>query len=294
MRRKHLLCFTPPYGRGKAQKLLMRGGKTRKPLMRAAAARVGWELARLLGRPAVWALGGAYTAAALVVCLFPALRASYFCAIESVPIQLMNFAAPYFLAAALTSMLSPVFAGERENGTWLIPAACQAGRRGRAAAKLMAACLTCVFLCGLFTAITFFACALCGVWDGTAPVAGVGLEVTLKPVWTANRHFLFAAASLTLGSLPVALFVLWVSCRAHSMLSAASLSGMGLLLEYLFHRFSFPSVLREYNLWTLLEPYSLFILELCPAPPPVSLLALSAALLPLCILAAWYILQKGK
>lgn len=262
--------------------------------MRAAAACLGWELFRLLTRPAAWGSCAAYTAAALGVCLSPGLRESYFSAIESVPVQLMNFAAPYFLTVALVAVLSSVFAGERESGTWLIPSACRTGRKGRAAAKLVAACLTCGILCGVFTAVTCAVCALCGVWDGAARVAHVGLEVTLSPVWTARQHFLLAAGSLALGSLPIALFVLTVSCRARSALSAVSLSGLVLLLEWLFHRFSFPAILREYNLWTLLEPYSLFILELFPFPPPASLLGLFAALAPPCGLAVRRILKEGK
>ena len=76
-------------------------------------------------------------------------------------------------------------------------------------------------------------------------------------------------------------------------IAAVSISTMFLLLEFLFNKFTFPTIIQEYNVWVFFEPYYLFILEIFNISPYTNLLLLSVAFLPLCIFAVWQIVKNG-
>ena len=97
------------------------------------------ELENLLRKKLVWLIAGGYALAALAVCLLDGFRMSYFYDVESLPVELANFVEPYFLAAALIAALAPAFTGDREQNLGQLSATCLAGRKGRCAAKLLAA-----------------------------------------------------------------------------------------------------------------------------------------------------------
>ncbi|MCM1065721.1 MAG: hypothetical protein NC420_14905 [Eubacterium sp.] len=241
---------------------------------------VGFELENLLCKKVPWVMTAAYTAAALVICLWEELRQSYFAMMESVPVMLLNFVAPVFLAMILIGALAPVFAGDREQNVDQIPAACLAGRRGRSAAKVAAAVLFAVLACLFLGGVTFAISCCGGLFDGSMQVRYVGTGLELFPVWTVRRHFAFSLMSLMAASVMSALLILFVSYNAKTTVTAVSVSGMAVILEFLFHRFSFPVWVREYNLWVFFEPYYFFVMELFPGTPEGNLLLLWAAFLP--------------
>ena len=89
----------------------------------------GFELQNLLCKKLFWIITSVYAMLTLAICLFSDLRQSYFSAVESVPIMLLDFIAPVFLVAIMISTLSAVFVWDKENNTNQIPAACLTGKK---------------------------------------------------------------------------------------------------------------------------------------------------------------------
>lgn len=251
------------------------------------------ELENFLCQKTLWVLTVIYTISAFGICLFPDLRQSYFANLESVPIMLLNFIAPVFLVIILTSMLSPVFVGDMENNVDQIPAACLAGRKGRSIAKMLAAIFLAVLLCIIVAVIAFAAPFLCNLFDGNLKIEYVGTELELTPVWSTWQHFGFSLISLTVGCIILTLFVLFISCSTRTTIAAVSISNIIVLFEFLFHKFSFPTMIQEYNIWVFFEPYYLFVMNIFNISPYMNLFLLSVSFLPLCMLAIWQIVEKG-
>ena len=251
------------------------------------------ELENLLRKKLVWLIAGGYALAALAVCLLDGFRMSYFYDVESLPVELANFVEPYFLAAALIAALAPAFTGDREQNLGQPSATCLAGRKGRCAAKLLAAVGFAAVLRGIFWGISVLVPAACGRFDGTLPVEAPGGELGIPAGWTVSRYLLFSLAAGAIGCVVLSVLLLYVSCAASSTAAALSAAGTGVLFEFLFHRFSFFILLKEYNLWMFLKPYSFFCMSLLPFSPAGNLLALWAAVMPVCGAAGWGILKKG-
>lgn len=253
----------------------------------------GFELENLVYRKMNWILAAAYTASAFILCLFDGFRQSYFSDVESVPIILIHFIAPFFLAAILITALSPVFAGDKEQGINQIPAACLIGSKGRSIAKILAGSIFSVFCCTLTGIITAAATSACGLFDGTLKMnrAAAGLELPTE--WTVSQYLIFSFVCLCIGCLILSLFILYISCASAALITAVSISGTVILFEFLFHRFSFPIVIKEYNIWMFLKPYSFFMMRFLHFPPLINLLLLSAAFLPVCAFAVQQISRKG-
>lgn len=250
------------------------------------------ELENFLSKKALWILITAYAGFTFAVCLLPDLRQSYFANIESVPVMLLNFIAPVFLVVILTGMLSPVFAGDRENNVNLIPSACLIGKTGRSIAKMLAAILLSVLICLIITAITFIGTFLCGLFDGNLKIKYVGTELKLNPVWSTWQHFGFSFICLLAACIILTLFVLFFSCCTRTTISAVAISSIFMLFEILFNSFSFPAILQEYNIWVLFKPYYLFVMRIFNISPFINLLLLAASFLPLCIFSAWKIIKQ--
>lgn len=260
----------------------------------AGILKIAWlELENFLGRKILWLLTAAYAAFTFAVCLLPDLRQSYFSGIGSVPVMLLDLIAPVVLAGMIISVLSPVFVGDREKNADQIPAACLAGRTGRSIAKMIAAILFSVLVCLVITVITFIATSICGLFDGALEITYVGAELKLAPIWSTWRHFGFSFVCLTVACMELSLFVMFISCSTGTTIAAVSVSSVFVLFEFLFHRFSFPKMMQEYNVWVFFEPYYFFALEIFNSSPYGNLLLLSAAFLPPDIFAVWQIVKKG-
>ena len=152
---------------------------------------VGLELENLLCKKVMWILNAVYVMLMLAVCLSDYLRQSYFNVMESVPVMLMNFMAPVFQAMILIGVLSPAFAGDREQNVSQIPMACLAGRRGRSAAKLLASVLFSILACLFMGGVTFIVPYCCRLFDGDQRIEYIGTGLELTPVWTVRQHFVF-------------------------------------------------------------------------------------------------------
>ena len=251
------------------------------------------ELENFLCKKTLWILTAIYTISAFVICLFPDLRQSYFADIESVPVMLLNFVAPVFLVIILISMLSPVFVGDKENNVNQIPAACLVGRKGRSIAKMLAAICLAVLLCIIVAVIAFAVPFLCNLFDGNLKIEYVGTELELTPIWSTWQHFGFSFISLTVACIILTLFVLFISCNTRTTIAAVSVSSILVVFEFLFNRFSFPTMIQEYNIWVFFEPYYLFVMNIFNISPYMNLFLLSVAFLPLCMLAIWQIVRNG-
>lgn len=254
---------------------------------------VWFELENFLCKKTLWLLTAAYTVFAFAVCLFPDLRQSYFSDIESVPVMLLNFIAPVFLAVIVIGICSPAFAGDKENHVNQIPSACLIGKMGRSIIKTHAAILLSLAGHLMLTVITFIAASLCNLFDGNLKVTHVGTELRLTPVWSAWRHIAFSFLCLAAACTILTLFVLFFSSITKTTIAAVSVSSIFVLFECLFNRFSFPTVMQEYNIWVFFRPYFFFVTETVHISPLMNLLLLSAAFLPICISAAWQIAKKG-
>ncbi len=256
--------------------------------------KVAWlELQNHLCKKTIWLLTAIYTVFTLSVCVFPDLQQSYFSSIESIPIMLLNFIAPVFLSVILIGMLSSTFAGDIENNVNQIPSTCLAGKEGRSIAKILAAILLSVLTCLIISMITFIVPFFCGVFDSNLSIKYVGDELELALVWQAGQHFVFSFVCLTVASIILSLLILLISCKVKTTIAAVSISTMFLLLEFLFNKFTFPTIIQEYNVWVFFEPYYLFVLEIFNISPYTNLLLLSVAFLPLCIFAVWQIVKNG-
>ena len=252
----------------------------------------GMELENLLLKKAVWILNAAYVMLLFVICRSDDLRQGYFSITESVPVTLINFVAPVFLAMILICASAPAFAGDREQNVDQIPAACLAGRRGRSIAKLLAAVFFSVLVCMLIGGMSAAVSGSCHLFDSSLQIRYVGAK-ELVPVWTAWQHFIFSLLCLTIAGVILTLFILFVSCNVKTMINAVSIPGFFVVFEFLVHRFSFPAVIREYNIWVFFEPCCFFLMEILNFSPLMNLLILWILFMPLCVLAVWRIIRRG-
>lgn len=261
--------------------------------MKAILKTVRFELENLLGKKAAWILSAAYALFALVICVSEDLRQSYFSAIESVPVMLNNFVLPIVLILILIAVLSPVFAGDKEQRIEQIPATCLIGSKGRSTAKLIGAVLFSSIITLGLEIITLVLCGCFGLTDSGILIKYVGAEVELDPVWEAWRHIGFSAVTLIVGCIILTVLVLLISCCMQNTLSAISLSCIIVLIEFIINKFSFPTLIQEYNIWVFFRPYYLFITEIINISPLINLLLFTICFLPLCLLAVWQIIRKG-
>lgn len=252
-----------------------------------------FELQNLLCKKLFWIITSVYAMFTLAICLLSDLRQSYFSAVESVPIMLLDFIAPVFLVAILISTLSPVFVGDKENNTNQIPATCLTGKKGRSIAKMLAAILLSVLACILIAVITFAISFLCNLFNGNLEVKYIGAELELSPIWSTGQHFGFSVVCLIVACVVLTIFLLFISINTKTVIAAVSISSILVLLEFLFNSFSFPTIIQEYNIWVLFKPYYLFVLNIFNISPYMNLLLLSVAFSPLCIFAVWQIIKKG-
>lgn len=249
------------------------------------------ELEHLLLKKLAWVFMAAYAASALFICLSDGFRQSYFSDTGSVAVTLAVSVAPYFLVVILVSTLSPVFAGDKERDIYQIPAACLVGRRGRSVAKALASMLFSAISCSLMGTVTIAAVFACGLFDGGQPLEYPGIELSAE--WTVSQYLTFSLVCLVIGCTVLTLFLLYISCSVTSVITAVSLSSFLVLFEFIFHRFSFPIAIKEYNVWMFFKPYSFWCMRELQFSPFVNLLILTVAFLPVCSLALWGISQKG-
>ena len=262
--------------------------------MKAILKTARFELENLLRKKATWILTGVYTLFVFAVCFSEDLRQSYFSVMESVPIMLNNFVLPIVLISILVGVISPVFAGDKEQKIEQIPAACLIGSKGRSIAKLIGAIMFSLAITLLLEAITLVLCRCFGLCDMELLIRDVGGDVKLNPIWTAWQHFGFSAMTLFVGCIILTIIILFISCSVQNTLSVISISGITVLLEFVFHSFSFPTVMQEYNIWVFFRPYYLFVTEIITFSPFVNLLLYALCFLPICLLAVMRIIKKGN
>lgn len=251
------------------------------------------ELENLLEKKVTWILTAAYTFFTFIVCISEDLRQSYFSTMESLPVELNNFVLPIVLVSILISVISPVFAGDKEQETYQIPATCLVCSKGRNIAKMIGAIIFSITIVLLLETITLVICGCFGLGDTEILIRYVNAEIALSPVWTAWLHFVLATATLIVGSIILTLIILFISCSMHNTQSAISLSSIFVLIEFIVNKFSFPTLMQEYNIWIFFRPYYLFITELINFSPFKNLLLYTFCFLPLCAVATKQIIRNG-
>ncbi len=261
--------------------------------MKAILKTVRFELENLLGNKATWIFSAAYTLFVSAICFSGDLRQSYFSAMESMPVMLNNFVLPVVLILILIAVVSPIFAGDKEKRIEQIPAACLIGSKGRSIAKLIGAILFSLIITLILEFITLVLCGCFGLTDSGILIKYVGAEIKLDPIWEAWLHVGFSVVTLIIGCIMLAILVLLISCCMKNTLSAVSLSCIIVLIEFIINKFSFPTLLQEYNIWVFFRPYYLFITEIINISPLINLLLYTLGFLPLCFLAVRQIIRKG-
>lgn len=254
---------------------------------------VQYEFENLFLNRGVWILMAAYVMLTFVICLSDSLRLSYFSFMESISVLLLNFVAPVFLVFILISTLSPVFAGDTEQKISQIPTACLIGRKGRSIAKFYAAVIFSLVACLIIGFISFLIPFCCNLFDGDFLIKYVGTELKLAPIWTVWQHFVFSMISIVCACIILVVLILFISCSVKNTITVVSISSIFVLLEFLFNRFSFPTIVQEYNIWVLFQPYYLFVMKIFHFLPIGNLLLLLIAFLPLCVFALQQIVRRG-
>lgn len=262
--------------------------------MKAILRTARFELENLLEKKATWILTAAYTFITFAVCFSDNLRQSYFSTTESLPVALNNFVMPIVLISILISVISPVFADDKEHGTDQIPATCLVGSKGRSIAKMIGAILFSLTIVLLLEVITLVLCGGFGLCETEILIRYVNAEIALTPVWAAWLHFVLSTVTLIVGCNILTITILFVSCSMQNTQSVISLSGIIVLIEFIINRFSFPTLMQEYNIWIFFRPYYLFITELINFSPFENLLLYTLCFLPLCAVAAWQIIRNGR
>ena len=252
-----------------------------------------FELENLLKKKAIWILSAAYAILTFAVCFLDDLRQSYFSAMESLPVALNNFVLPIVLIAVIISVMSPVYAGDKEQETDQIPVTCLVGRKGRSIAKMIGAIMFSLTIVLLLEVITLVLCGCFGLCDAEILIRDVNAEITLNPVWSAWAHFGLSAGALNVGCIILTVTILFVSCSMKNTQSVIGLSGIIVIIEFIINRFSFPSLMQEYNIWIFFRPYYFFITELINFSPFENLLLYTLCFLPICAVAVWRIIRNG-
>lgn len=251
-----------------------------------------FELENLLGKKSGWILSAAYFLISFAICFSEELRQSYFSMTESVPVTLFNFVLPIAIVIIIVSVLSQIFAEDKETGVNQMAAVCFIGEKGRNAAKLIGSLLFTLIFSLLLEIFSLFLCAVFGFASGNILIKYVEDGLKLDPVWTARQHIIFSVITIFVGGILLTVFILFISHRSKNTLSAVSLSSIFVLLEYLINRFSFPTLIQEYNIWVFFRPYYLFTIETINFSPFINLMLLFIAFLPLCTLAVCGIIRK--
>lgn len=261
--------------------------------MKAILRTARFEFDNLLKKKATWILTAAYTFFTFLVCFFDDLRQNYFSTMENLPITLNNFVLPIVLISILICVISPVFAGDKEQEIYQIPATCLIGSKGRSIAKMIGAILFSLTIVLLLEIITLVLCRCFGLFDTDTLIRYVNAEIELNPVWTAWLHFILSTVTLIVGCIILTVIILFISCSMQNTQSVISLSSIIVLMEFIINKFSFPTLMQEYNIWIFFRPYYLFITELINFSPFENLLLYTICFLPLCVIAAWQIIRNG-
>lgn len=262
--------------------------------MKAILKTARFELENLLEKKVTWVLTAVYTFLTFVVCFSDDLRQSYFSTMESLPVTLNNFVLPIVLISILISVISPVFAGDKEREIDQIPAACLVGSKGRSIAKMIGAIMFSLTIVLLLEVITLVLCGCFGLCDTEILIRYVNAEIALNPVWTAWLHFGLSTVTLIVGCIILTLFIMFVSCSMQNTLSVISLSSIIILIEFIINKFSFPTLMKECNIWVFFCPYYLFITEIINFSPCINLLLYALCFLPISLLAVLRIAKKGN
>lgn len=222
----------------------------------------------------------------ITVNLSDSLQESYFSITASLPVMLINFVLPPFLVLIISFSIMPVFASETERNTNQIPFSCYIGRVGRNISKVIAAIIYSILNTLFMILFTFLICCTAGnSTNKNQIIYDFGGEIFLKINWNVRQHCVFAAIVLIIGSIALTALILLISSRTKNIITSAGISVIVLTFEFLFNKFSFPVILREYNIWVLFRPYYIYILNIFSFKPYLNLILFTLVFSPICIFA---------
>ena len=252
------------------------------------------ELENLLRKKLIWLAIAAYTLFIFIVSTSKGLQESYFSATDSLPIMLMNFIMPIFLLLIICFVLTPYFTSEKEQNSNQIPNACYLGRKGRNAAKIIASVALSVFICICLSISTLVICFLTGHFKNAGNITLKYIDdIELSFVWNIWQHFGFSFCCLLIGSVILTLLVLFISSNSKKTLTSVGITTMLIIFEILFNKFSFPLILKEFNIWVFFQPYYLYVFNIVRFLPYGNLLMLTLMFFPICCFKVWRIIKKG-
>lgn len=222
-----------------------------------------------------------YSIITIIISISEYLQKTYFDVISSVPVMLLNVIAPIFLILIIVLSLSQVFAGEIENNTNQIPNTCYLGEKGRNYCKVITGILYSIFIALLICIITFLVCFFTSHFLNANQeiIKDIGYELNLDFSWNVWQHFVFAIISLLSGSVLFSLMVLFISSISKNSITSIGISAVFTMFEFLFHRFSFPIILKEINIFVFFQPYYLYVLNVFRYSPYLNLILLFFILL---------------
>lgn len=223
-----------------------------------------------------WLFVVIYAIVSLIISASGYLQKTYFDMISSIPVMLINFVAPIFVVLIILIALSQVFAKEKENNTNQIPNTCYIGSKGRNFCKVISGVLYTIFIVLLITIITFIVCLITNNFlnANVEIIKHIGGEITLDFSWNVWQHFTFGIVSLLIGSIILSLIVLLISGISPNTITSIGISVIFTLLEFLFNKFSFPTILQEVNIWAFLQPYYLYVFNIFNYSPYINLFLL--------------------
>lgn len=237
------------------------------------------EWKHLAFKPPAWGILAAYGLAAGVICGSPALRWGYFDGMFPCLFILEFQVMPFFLAGNLIFTLSPVYAGDREQNTALIPDTCRLGYRGRSLCRFAASVLYSVILCVMMFSVNLLLCLITGNipnWEEIFTCDSPLLSGTFREIC------IISFFSLLAGGVVTACFCLFFSRISKSPLAAGGAMMVFSVIEFLPNRFGWRFTwFREFNIWQLLRGCMVFSMELFHFTPIGNFLCLVLAFVPL-------------
>lgn len=245
---------------------------------------VKYETENLIKKRFVWILIAVYTLFSAFLNISNSFRDGYFPYVESVAVMLINLVLPLFLGLIAISSLPTSFTEDRVAGIDPLSQTCLLGKKKRNTAKALATILFSIIICVCLVGITLLLCYFCNHLDWNVNVLHFSWDLELIPVWPAYRHILFSTICLLCGNAVLSLFMLFISHQTATATTAIGATGMVVIFEFVFFKFSFPALIKEINICVMLQPYYLFSMNLFRYSPTVNFVLIAAVHLPICLL----------
>ncbi|OLR54949.1 hypothetical protein BHK98_01965 [Hornefia porci] len=252
---------------------------------------VMYEILDLIRKRSVWILLAVYTLTSFLLLSLENIQ-NYFPYVESNMILLLNIILPAFLTLICFAALPSAYVQDREQHIDELSATCLVGKKLRNTAKMAGIVLFSLLVTQLLLITTVLLYTVIGHPNWSTEIVHVGWDLTLFPVWPVSRHLVLSAVCFSYGAAILSAVIGLISYKASSTVSSLGITSMFLLFEFLFHKFSFPAVLKEINVFVFLQPYYLFVMTLLHWSPFINLLVLTMVFSPLYILLFWQIRRR--